>query len=198
MLSISFKTLAWSCTVESKVVTTLTRPPGLRPEQFVTGPCSAPSWAADPHCAPGFSINKIWFLRLVYSQPPAPRFQGLGMPTRKETRSVIPVTNNCGSYSATGKWLGSEGGVQEQQSLILVVISLSDVKPVLADEARIWPSAQPPFVIGEGAPEHSDCQQNCSQSGFTVCSRLFFFLPLSQISYFSLRWTANFQSRTPG
>lgn len=81
--------------------------------------------------------------------------------------------------------------VEKQQNFRLVVISLPEVKPILADEAGIWPSAQSPFVTGEGAPEHSDCQQNCSQSGFPVGSRLFCFLPLS--SAISFKRTAHDQ-----
>lgn len=64
--------------------------------------------------------------------------------------------------------------MEEQQKLSLVVISLREVKPILAS----------PLVTGDGAPEHSDCQQNCSQSGF---SRLFCFLPLSSCPEMS--WT---------
>lgn len=64
--------------------------------------------------------------------------------------------------------------MEEQQNLSLVVISLREVKPILAS----------PLVTGDGAPEHSDCQQNCSQSGF---SRLFCFLPLSSCPEMS--WT---------
>lgn len=175
------------------MVTPLTRPPGPRPEQFATGPCSAPSWAVDPHSAPGFfpqirSDFSGWCIpSLLHQDSKAWERRRERKPERLRRGSVIPVTNNWGSCSGTGKRRGSDGAVREQQSLILVVISPSDVKPVLADEARIWPSAQPPLVIGEGAPEHSDCQQNCSQSGSTVCSRLFFFLPLTRISYFSFR-----------
>lgn len=118
MPSINIKTLAWSWTVEPEVVRTLTRPPGPRPEQFVSGPCSAPSRAEDPHSAPGFSINKIGFLRLMDSQPPAPRFQGLGMPTWKETRTAPTQVGKSSNqqlwklerdWEVTGKWRESPG-----------------------------------------------------------------------------------------
>lgn len=82
-------------------------------------------------------------------------------------------------------------GLVEKQNFRLFFSPLREVKPILADEAGIWPSAQSPFVTGEGAPEHSDCQQNGSQSGFTVCSRLFCFLPLG--SAISFKRTAHAQ-----
>lgn len=111
-----------------------------------------------------FFINKIWCWRPTYSQPPLPRFQVC--PGNVEMKGR-PDSGKRGSYSGTGRQRQeSSGGKTTEPQFGCYFPPRGEANP--GGWGGNLAITQPPFVTGEGAPEHSDCQQNGSQSGF-IC-----------------------------